>query len=99
MPWFRIEMAPADVVAMRPYQVQTEVRDCLLRAGMPEGAALFSTSPAAEGMTYYLSPAAAVVSGEALERWGGVPCERPARGSVVLSYGPEDAERLLEVDR
>jgi hypothetical protein len=97
--WEKIILTRDQIIAREQIRVMREFAELNKAAGRPPDAALFgSAMPDKNGsIEEYFSPAGARIAAELIQRYGGVPCEKPSAESVSLSHGnPLTAWDLLK---
>jgi hypothetical protein len=86
--WQKLVFTPAEVAAGDTLAVQRAITARLRIAGWPDEAIVLRAGHALIGVEYYLSPAAAAVMHDLMERWSPVTVERPRALRALRLFGP-----------
>jgi hypothetical protein len=83
MNWCKIIFSADDISAGRHKEFLEEFNHLLARSGAPNAAAVFLNKDKWREYSIYVSPVAAQLATELINRYGGVPCPAPKQSDVV----------------
>ena len=94
--WIVVKMSDEDIARYQAFRLQGQFEAIFMTALAPRDAAMFGNKdPRRDNHLFYFSPKAAEIFGGLLGAFSPQPCEAPARDSVALLIGHQNAFDML----